>query len=168
MDSPVSEARLAAKGRITDEGLDEELAALEDPRKAAKRELLISFEELRARLAELVETRGTAERELAALRDKTDRIEELERDAEAILESYARMIPKALDALTPEERHRFYKMLGLKATVGADGSVELDGTFMADGPPDVGGTLGGAEGERAPNSTKTADKQKSAYTGARS
>ena len=43
------------------------------------------------------------------------------------------MTPDALDYLTPEERHRFYKMLGLKATIGVDGTVELDGTFIVDG-----------------------------------
>ena len=48
------------------------------------------------------------------------------------------MTPDALDPLTPEERHRFYKMLGLKATIGVDGTVELDGTFIVDGPLEVG------------------------------
>jgi hypothetical protein len=54
-------------------------------------EELITLDELRARLAELGEMRETAERELAALRDRAERIQELERDAEAILESYARL-----------------------------------------------------------------------------
>jgi DNA-binding transcriptional MerR regulator len=32
---------------------------------------------------------------------------------EALLEHYAAMVPEGLDALSPEERHRVYKMLGL-------------------------------------------------------
>ena len=95
------------------------------------------------------------------MHDRAERIEELERDAEAILESYARMTPDALDNLTPEERHRFYRMLGLKATVGADGSVELDGTFIVDGPLEIGEAFGGSEGGREPVSTKATDKRSS-------
>jgi hypothetical protein len=120
---------------------------------------LITLDELRTQLAELGETRDAAQRELAALRDRAERIEELERDAEAILESYVRMTPDALDNLTPEERHRFYRMLGLKVTVGADGSVELDGTFIVDGPLELGAAFEGSEGERALVSTKTGDKR---------
>ena len=75
------------------------------------------------------------------------------------MESYARMTPDALDNLTPEERHHFYKMLGLKATIGASGSVELDGTFIVDGPLEIGEALGGPPGEGAPVSTKMVDKR---------
>jgi hypothetical protein len=45
---------------------------------------------------------------------------------------------EAVDALTPEERHRFYKMLGLKVIVGPDGSLKIGGAFIVDGPLEVG------------------------------
>jgi len=118
---------------------------------------LITLDELRARLAELGESRDTAERELAVLRERSEQIEELERDAGAILESYVRMTPDALDNLTPQERHRFYKMLGLKAVVGAGGSVELYGTFIVDGPMEVGQGVGESGDRRIPVSAKTED-----------
>ena len=75
--------RLAAKGRITDEELDEELTALED-------------------------TRSVAERELAAIQGRKAALEELERDRDTLLESYAGMMPDALDSLAPEERRLVY------------------------------------------------------------
>jgi hypothetical protein len=132
---------------------------------------LITLDELRARLAKLGETREMAKGKLSALRDRADRIEELERDAEAILEGYAHMTPGALEGLTPEERHRFYKMLGLRVTVGDDRSLEISGTFIADGPLPVGGPSegSGASGNRqASGSTKTADSETSGPTGGRS
>ena len=97
--------RLAAKGRMTDEDLDTELAELE-------------------------ETRRTAERELERLRSYRERIERLERDKDTLLESYVSMVPEALDSLTPEERHHIYKMLRLDVSVNADGEIEVAGDLM--------------------------------------
>ena len=37
----------------------------------------------------------------------------------------------AIDALGPEGRHRVYKMMGLKALLGADGALELSGDVIA-------------------------------------
>jgi hypothetical protein len=93
--------RLAAKGRITDEELDEELAQLE-------------------------ETRKPAERELAILKHDQEQIEQLERDRDTILRQYADVAPEALDALASEERHQFYRMLRLKATAHIDGPIEVE------------------------------------------
>jgi site-specific DNA recombinase len=90
---------------------------------------LITLDELRTTLAALEETRTTARRELAALKESRERLEDLERDADALLEDYARMVPEALDELTPEERHRVYKMLRLGVTVYADGLAEITGAF---------------------------------------
>jgi hypothetical protein len=39
------------------------------------------------------------------------------------------MVPEGLDALSPEERHRVYKMLGLKVSVHPSGILEVSGTF---------------------------------------
>jgi site-specific DNA recombinase len=94
--------RFAAKGHMTDDELDEALADLE-------------------------ETRMTAEEELAAIRGRKEIIEELERDRDALIESYAQLTPEALDALTPEERRQVYGMLRLRVEVAADGTMEAQG-----------------------------------------
>jgi hypothetical protein len=96
--------RLAAKGRLTDEDLDEALAELED-------------------------IRETAEKELRALSTRREFLENLERDREALLESYASMTPAALDALSPEERHQVYKMLRLTVEISPDGSLDVSGVL---------------------------------------
>lgn len=93
---------------------------------------LITFDELRAKLAALEDTRKTARRELEALSRRRKRIEELERDKDALLESYAGTVPEALDVLTPEERHRVYKMLRLQVALGPDTPPEVSGTFGDD------------------------------------
>jgi hypothetical protein len=71
----------------------------------------------------LEETRAVAQGELDALRSRQEYIEQLESDADTILNQYARMVPEALDALTSEVRHRVYKMLRLKVLLHADGST---------------------------------------------
>ncbi len=88
----------------------------------------ISLDDLKTRLAEL-EGRKLAKRELATLKDKRERIEELERDVEAVLEESVRMTPEVLDNLTPEERHQFYKLLRLKVVAYADGIPEIQLPF---------------------------------------
>jgi chaperonin cofactor prefoldin len=103
--------RLAAKGVLTDEELDEALAELE-------------------------ETRETAERELRTITARRETLEKLERDKEALLEHYASMTPAALDALEPEERHQVYKMLRLTVEVRADGSLEVSGVLGASFVPE--------------------------------
>ena len=47
---------------------------------------VVSLEDLRERLAELDEEKATAESELAALRDRQERVRDLERDRDAVLE----------------------------------------------------------------------------------
>ena len=93
--------RLAAKGRITEGELDEELARLVDTRKAAVREL-------------------------EGLQRQTERLEQMERDRDAVLGYYAALAPEALDSLTSEERHRLYKMLKLKVLVAKSGDLEIE------------------------------------------
>jgi hypothetical protein len=88
---------------------------------------LITFDELRMKLAALEETRHLARRELDALQDQ--RLHELKRDKTALLEHYEGMVPNGLDELSPEERHRVYKMLGLKVTVQPSGVLEVSRTF---------------------------------------
>lgn len=86
---------------------------------------LITFDELRSKLDELGETRDTAERELEAISDRSLRLEELERDRDAVLDSLVDVAPQALDSLTAEERNRFYKKLRLEVVVGLEGTLEV-------------------------------------------
>jgi site-specific DNA recombinase len=92
---------------------------------------LIDFDELRACLAALEETRETAEAELHALRRRTEHLAELERDRDSLLESYAGMVPEALDTLTPGERQQVYRMIGLEARLGLDGTLEITGDVIS-------------------------------------
>lgn len=84
-------------------------------------------EELDETLAELEETRMMAEEELAVIRGRKENLEELERDRDALLESYAEITPEGLDALTPEERRQVYGTLRLRVEVAADGTMEAQG-----------------------------------------
>lgn len=90
---------------------------------------LITFDELRAKLVELAETRETAEKELEALQHRRERIEGLQRDRDALLESYAGIVAKELDELTSEERHRIYRMLRMQIVAHADETLEVSGAF---------------------------------------
>ena len=93
----------------------------------------MSEAELDAALAELEETRATAESELAALQNRQEAIAKLERDKESLLEHYAAIAPEALDSLAPEERHQLYKMLRLNVIVRPDANLEVSGVF-GEGP----------------------------------
>ena len=86
---------------------------------------LITFDELRSKLAELEELRKTAEGELKALESERERLERLEHDKEAVLKYYEEMAPEDLETRTPEERHRLYKMTRLEVLVPAEGPIEV-------------------------------------------
>ncbi len=83
-------------------------------------------EELREKLSTLEEVRKTARSELEAIWSCEERLEALERDKDALLEHFTEMTPYALE---PEERPRLYGMLGLRATIMMDGTLEVSGTF---------------------------------------
>ncbi len=85
----------------------------------------ITLEDLKTRLAELEELRELAQRELEALRGHEEEIARLERDRDAVLESYAGASSKALDSLTPEQRHNLYRSFRLEAFAHPDGTTEL-------------------------------------------
>ena len=70
----------------------------------------------------------------AALRNRQEAIEALERDKETLLEYYASIAPETLDSLTPEERHHLYRMLRLEVIVRPDADLEVSGVF-GDGVP---------------------------------
>ena len=113
---------------------------------------LITLDELRTKLAALEEARSVARRELDALKERRERIEHLEQDANALLEHYASMVPEALDDLTSEERHRAYKLVRLNVVMYADGLVEVAGAFA--GLLDTSGVVS-AKSRSTSNSTVT-------------
>jgi site-specific DNA recombinase len=90
---------------------------------------LITFDELRTKLATLQEICETARRELATLEDRCNRLKDLEHDAAALFESYAGMVPEALGTLDAEERNHVYKMLRLKVSAYQGGTLEVNGTL---------------------------------------
>jgi site-specific DNA recombinase len=92
---------------------------------------LMDFEALRTRLAALEDIRKTAERELRALQHRTEHLAQLERDRDSVLESYTGLMPEAIDALGSEERHRVYRMIGMEVHLASDGLFELSGDVMS-------------------------------------
>src|SRR5215212_6450883 len=94
---------------------------------------LMTLEELGSKLAKLEETRRTAEAELAALEARKERVRELEADRDALLASYAEVVPEALDKLTGEERMRVYEMLGLEVKPDLE-SYEVSGVLCSRRP----------------------------------
>jgi site-specific DNA recombinase len=93
---------------------------------------LITLDELKVKLAGLEELRETARWELDALSRRREKIEELERDKDALLETYVGMVPEALDSLTPKEHHFVYKMLRLRVALRPDAPAEVSGVFGGD------------------------------------
>lgn len=75
-------------------------------------------------LSLLEETRQTARNELRALDVHRERVEGLERDRDALLDSLAALSLDAIDALSPEQRQNVYRMLGLRVFANLDGGVE--------------------------------------------
>jgi hypothetical protein len=111
---PEHEAELWAQ-RIAD--CDRRRSAYQDQQAAR----LMSLEELGSKLKDLDNNRRIAEQELAALKDHRRRVQDLEQDRDALLESMAEMVPEALDSLTGEEKSRAYRMLRLEVTPTAEG-----------------------------------------------
>ncbi len=81
----------------------------------------MTLEELGAKLKDLERTSELAQAELDAVTLRKERVEELEINRDALLESLASMVPGALDALEPEERSRIYRMLQLEIIPSPEG-----------------------------------------------
>jgi len=64
----------------------------------------ISTEQFHAKRAALQETKEIAKTSLEARRSRRSRLEDFERDKEALLEYHARLVPEDVDGLTPEQR----------------------------------------------------------------
>ncbi len=91
---------------------------------------LIEFEELRERLAEFDEEKKIAEREIRALREKSERIEEMRHNKDALLERLMEITPPRLDEIGSEERHRIYRTIGLRVTSTEDGNLTATGELV--------------------------------------
>ncbi len=90
---------------------------------------VMTLDELKAKLEALNKAREAAKRELAVLADNRERLEAMERDRDLILESYAALVPEALDTLSPEERRKVYVILNLTVEALADGGLKMSGAF---------------------------------------
>ena len=84
-----------------------------------------------SRVAEIKRSRKTIQDELARVRDGAAHLEQLERDRDALLNHYAKIVPEGLDALGPEERNRIYRMLGLTVLAHGDGQLEVSWALEA-------------------------------------
>jgi septal ring factor EnvC (AmiA/AmiB activator) len=90
---------------------------------------LMNRDELRTKLAELEERREVVRQEMDTLAARKERLEELERDKEELLEYYATMAPTRLEELSGEERARVYQTLRLCIRAHPDGSLEVTGAL---------------------------------------
>lgn len=87
----------------------------------------MTLAELGLKLEEIENAKTTAEEELNTLRRRHVRLEELERDKDALMGTYSGAVPGVLDGLDPEERRRVYGMLRLRVAAGSDGALEARG-----------------------------------------
>lgn len=94
----------------------------------------MKLDELRPKLDALEETRETARCELASLASWRDSLQNLERDKELLLESYATCAPEALAVLETEERRTVYSMLELCVEALPDKSMKVRGAFGEETP----------------------------------
>ncbi len=61
---------------------------------------------------------------------RTEHLAQLERDRDSLLESYADLMPEAIDALGSEERHLAYRIIGLEVHLTPKGSFEISGDVI--------------------------------------
>ncbi len=88
----------------------------------------ITFEELGAKLSDLEEIRTTAVEKLEAIRNYQERIEEIEKDRGALLESYAQGT-RSPQQTHPRRRHHVHRMLRLRAAIKIGGAIKVSGMF---------------------------------------
>ncbi len=103
----------------------------------------IATEQFRAKSAVLQEAHEKATVNLEAVRSRRARVEDFERDKEALLEYHARLIPEDLDGLTPEQRQTLYRMMRLRV-LARDGALTTAewGCNVLTTPPDSCRTRG--------------------------
>lgn len=85
------------------------------------------------KLARLDDQREALERELHAATGRQERIEQLERDKEAVLVHGLSPWRSTLDTLAPEQRHGLYKRYGIRAEIDEHGDTRLTGMAWEEG-----------------------------------
>jgi hypothetical protein len=65
--------------------------------------------------------------EIEDLRGRLERVEELERNRNTLLDSYVGLMPQKLRELELEERGRIHRMLRLRLVMDPDGGIEASG-----------------------------------------
>jgi hypothetical protein len=65
-----------------------------------------------------------------AVKNRSERLEQLERDRDALLSGYAGAIPERLENLSPEDRRRLYKTLKLRLVANPNGNLQAAGVFV--------------------------------------
>ena len=70
------------------------------------------------------------EEAIAKLREAPQSIRATQRTS-SLLDSYAGMVPEALDSLTPDGRHEVYRMLRLKVLAHPDKALDVSGVLEA-------------------------------------
>ena len=62
---------------------------------------------------------------------RTEHLAQLEHDRDSLPESYAGLMPEAIDAPGSVERNHVYKMIRLEVHLASDGSLEISGDAMS-------------------------------------
>jgi len=91
---------------------------------------IISMAELKDKLAALDERREVAERELGEIVRHQEHLAELERSLETLAERYRFEAREGLNLYTPQDKHDAYKALGINVLAHPDGSTELVGSVL--------------------------------------
>ena len=81
----------------------------------------MTLEELGSKLKGLEETRRLAQDELRYAEAREELVTALERDRDALIKSWAEILPETLESLTGEQRNKIYRMLRLEVTPTPEG-----------------------------------------------
>ena len=85
------------------------------------------------KLADLGKVREAAGQELENLRRRKERLEELRKERDALLESWAELVPASLETLSGLERNKVYRMVNLLISPVPEG-YEVSGSFCTGEP----------------------------------
>ena len=86
----------------------------------------ITTEQFRAKSAGLEEARVAVEGQLEASRARLARLEDIERNKEALIAHYASLVPQAMKELSSAEKNQIYKMMRLHVLAQRDGTLIAD------------------------------------------
>ncbi len=87
----------------------------------------MTLEDLKTRTYEIDDACRLANSELTEAKARQERMRTVEADAEAVVSLYSSMVPQSLEGMTPEERHRLYRLLHLSVRVNPDGRMDVAG-----------------------------------------